>query len=347
MFKNEYKYDSWKRADHEAVRNRVGWYYYTHQLLEVSGEDAAAFLDKLYVNNIAKTKAGSAKYTTMLNEDGIIIDDVIVFRIEEQRFWISTLHVYKLMGWIEAHKGEHKITYQNITKSWDMIAVQGPRSRNLLNDMVESNINEQKFFTIRENRINGIEVKISRTGYTGELGYEIYFSPADRNKIQALLDEKGTAYAARKVTEFQVMVLTLGTEKGYVLMTDLDGANPLEIDPNSKIFWDKDFIGKEVLLKAKEEGIKRILLGFEVEDENAHIMCKNKGSCGEVVMKDGQSVGYVTKYTYGFTIEKCIGFILVDKEKVHIGDNVTINGFSAKVTERVWYDPENRKPLGK
>lgn len=172
MFKNEYKYDSWKRADHEAVRNNVGWYYYTHQLLEVSGEDAAVFLDRLYVNNIAGARIGSAKYTTMLNEDGIIIDDVIVFRMEEQKFWISTLYVYKLMEWIKAHKGDFRISCQNITKSWDMIAVQGPRSRELLNAMTETSLDGQRFFTIRSNKIGGMEVKISRTGYTGELGYE-------------------------------------------------------------------------------------------------------------------------------------------------------------------------------
>jgi aminomethyltransferase len=85
--------DDIMRKQHEAVRNAVGWYDWTHKLLEIAGKDATAFLDTIFPNPIAKTKVGSARYTTMLNEDGIIIDDVIVFRLEENKYWISTLYI--------------------------------------------------------------------------------------------------------------------------------------------------------------------------------------------------------------------------------------------------------------
>lgn len=127
--KNVYKYDEMKRKEHMAVRETVGWYFWTHQLLEVSGSDGAAFLDKIYANPIGNLKAGRERYTTMLNEEGEIIDDVVVFRWEENKFWISTLFLNKLVKWFDAQKGTMDVKYEDITPRYDMYAVQGPKSR--------------------------------------------------------------------------------------------------------------------------------------------------------------------------------------------------------------------------
>lgn len=95
MLKNVYKYDEMKRSEHMAVRSSVGWYYWTHQLLEVTGSDAAAFLDKMCANPIANLAVGRERYTTMLNEQGQIVDDVVVIRLQEETFWVSTLFIKK------------------------------------------------------------------------------------------------------------------------------------------------------------------------------------------------------------------------------------------------------------
>jgi aminomethyltransferase len=337
MFQHVYKHDAMKREQHGAVRNAAGWYYFTHHVLEVAGEDASAFLDRIFVNPIASLKTGSARYTTMLNEDGIIIDDVVIFRLEENKYWVSTLYAYKTIKWFDAHKGESRITYENITEKTDMFAVQGPKSKDLLNSFLAENIDGQKFFTIRDNRIGDIPVKISRAGFSGEkVGYEIYFAPGHRKLVEEKLAMHGEAVGAKQITDFQVMVWTLPTEKGFYTMPDLRGANPLEVGFERAINWDKDFIGKEALAKIKEEGPRRQLLGFTVDAEEVHISPRNLSGPGLPLTMGGEEVGVATKFTYGYTAEKNIGYALVEVGKAKIGDTVDINGYEAVLTDKVF-----------
>ena len=335
------------RKQHEAVRNAVGWYDWTHKLLEITGEDATAFLDTIFPNPIAKTKVGRARYTTMLNEDGIIIDDVIVFRLEENKYWISTLYMKELIAWLDANKGASKVEYKDITGITEMYAVQGPKSKDLLNAFLAEKVDDLKFFTIRDNKIDSVPVKIARSGYTGELGYEIYFAPENIELVESKLSECGKAFGAMEVTEFQVMAWTLPSEKGFNLMSDLGGTNPFEVGFDGAIDWSKDFIGKAALEDIKAQGPKRHLLGFITDDDLAHIEAKNRGSAGAAVMVNNKEVGRVTKFVYSYTLEKSIGFALVDRAKAKAGDRATINGFGATLTERVWYDAESKRPLGK
>jgi aminomethyltransferase len=305
--------------------------------LEVTGKDATVFLDKIHANPIANIKIGSARYTTILNEDGIIIDDVVVFRLEENKYWISTLYVYKLLKWFDLHKGEYEVEYQNITGSWEMYSVQGPNSKDLLNSFLAENIDEQKFFTIRDNKIGDLPVKISRAGFAGEkFGYEIYVAAAQKNIVAETLAAHATDFGAKQVTELQVMAWTLPTEKGFLHMVDLRDANPFEVGLDRGIGWDKDFIGKEALEKIKAEGPKRQLLGFTVEEEDVYIHCRNLSGPGDPVLYDGKEIGRVTKFTYGFTIDKNIGYALIDASKAEIGDTVLLNGFEAVLTDKVF-----------
>lgn len=343
MFRNIYQRDAMKRADHEAVRNSVGWYYYTHQLVEVTGKDAAAFLDYIYPKNIGTLANGRARYTPMLNEKGIIRDDVVVFRMEENKFWISTLYAKRGLVWLDQHKGDYEVEYKDITKQYDMYSVQGPKSKELINAMVKDSIDDQKFFEIRDNQIDDIPVKVNRGGFTGEKwGYEIYVAPEHRKALEAKLEEAGKAYDARKVTEFQIMVLTLPTEKGYFLMCDLEQSTPLEIPGFDKgINWDKEFVGKEALLKQKEEGPQHTLMGFILQDPDTIINSRDKtGEGAEVILPDGEHIGYVTKVTYGFTVEKTIGFMWLETGKAKVGDTVIVNDiepYEAVLTDIVFF----------
>ena len=138
--------DTDTRAQHEAVRNGVGWYDWTHKLLKVTGSKATAFLDRIFPNPIAKTKVDGARYTTMLNEDGIIIDDVIIFRLEEEKYWISTLYMKELIAWLDTHRCENKVEYKDITNDTVMYAVQGPKSKDLVNTFLSEKVDGMKFF---------------------------------------------------------------------------------------------------------------------------------------------------------------------------------------------------------
>jgi aminomethyltransferase len=328
------------RNEHEAIRNSVGFYDFTHQLLEVKGVDAQSFLDKMFVNSIGKSKVGEAKYTTMLNENGIIIDDVIVFRIEEEIFWVSTLYIAELIKWFDEHKEGAKVEYKDITNITKMYAVQGPKSKAVLNDFLKDDVDDLKFFTIKDNMIDSIPVKIARCGFTGELGYEIYCNPNDANLVESKLLASGEQYDITSI-KTDVIVTSLPREKGFVLMSDLAGTNPLEVDLDWTIDWSKDFVGKSALEKVKAEGAKRKLIGFTVDDDAAVI------EAGTVVKVNGQEVGKVTTYTYGYTVEKNIGYALIEKAKAKVGDNATIGEVAATLTERVFYDVEGNRVKGK
>jgi aminomethyltransferase len=324
--------DANAKAQHEAVRKTVGWYYFTHQLLEVSGEDAGALLDKMYVAAISKAKVGGAKYTTMLNKDGIILDDVVVFHMEENTYWISTLHISRPIKWLDANKGMGKVAYKSITSAWDMYAVQGPKAKDLVNAILDNTVDEMKYFTIKDTKIGNLRVKVARSGFTGEqFGYEIYVAPESKGIVEGKLAEKGRAFGAVEVTEVDVMAYTLATEKGFVLLTDICDANPFEVGMDKSIDWSKDFTGKEALEKVKTEGAKRQLIGFTVDDINAKIYGGPKGA---PIVKDGEIIGKATKFTHGFTVGKNIGYALIAKGKAKPGDKVTMNYVEAVLTER-------------
>ncbi len=327
------------RLDHETVRNAVGYYDFTHKLLEVTGADAGSFLDKMFVASIGKAKVGQAKYTTMLNECGDIIDDVIVFRVEDRKYWVSTLYIHELISWFDVHRESEQVSYKEITGMTTMYAVQGPNSRKVLNRMLAHDISDQKYFTIVNNQIDHIPVKIARSGYTGELGYEIYCSPADAAAVEEKLETCGREYGIRKITT-DVIVTSLPREKGFVLMSDLEGCNPLEVGFGWAVDWNKDFVGKAALERARSRGVTRSLLGFVVEDKAAEV------PVGADVTVNGRPVGTVTMYTYGYTVEKNIGFALVDHTRVQAGDTVQAGSVSVTLTERMFYDLDNHRMHG-
>ena len=330
--KNVFKYDEMKRREHMAVRNSVGWYYWTHQLLEVAGPDAAAFLDKIYANPIANLKIGRERYTTMLNEQAEIIDDVVIFRLEDQKFWVSTLFLNKLVRWLEAHKGSADVSWRNVTPEYDMYAVQGPKALEVVNTIVEEPVNDLKFFSFAVNSVDGIPVIINRAGFTGEkFGYEIYIAPDQQTMLEEKLKAAVAPFGGEQVTEFQIMAWTLPTEAGFYYMRDLMHTNPLEVGLDKNIGWEKDFIGKEALLKIKENGIKHVMVGYTMEDADVRIQGKDVGGPGTPVMLGDEEIGRVSKYNYSYVLDKVIGYLYVEAGRVAEGDAVMIRGAEAKI----------------
>lgn len=335
------KNDVLRRKEHEAVRKGVGYYDFTHQVLDVKGRDAATFLDKVFVNDIKNMKEGHALYTTMLNEDGKIIDDVIVFRLEENKFLISTLYIDKMIKWFDKFKDGCDLDYKDITSKLTMFAIQGPKSKDLVNKIVDKDISSMKFFTIDENTVGDLDIMVARAGFTGELGYELYVESDKKEKLEEKIKKAGEEFGLVNITT-DVIIGSLPGEKGYVLMSDLEGTNPLEVGYGFTVHWDSDFIGKDALLKAKGY-IKRDLFGFELEGE-AEV------EAGDPVFCDGKEIGKVTKFTYGYTIEKFIGYCLIEKDFVVEGKVVEIKTKSgnakAKLCDRVFYDKENERVRG-
>lgn len=309
--------------EHRAVRETAGWYYFTHHIIEVTGPDASKLLDYLYTNDIAGLAAGRARYTMMLGNDGIAQDDCIVFRLEDQKFWISTLHRPRTLAALASYAGDLDVDYRSRTEELDMYAVQGPRSLELTNAVVATPVDSLKFFQIADNKVGDIDVKVARAGYTGEKwGFEIYCKVEDREAVEAALASAAPEFDALQVTQLDVMAYTLATEAGLVLIPDIDRSTPFECGMGRYIKWDKDFIGKEVVEAQKDAPFKLRLWGITVDQKDARL---HGGPFGAPVSKDGKVIGRVSKYTFGFTVDKGVGFILVDEGSVTAGDKVILN----------------------
>ena len=334
MYKNIYKYDDMKRSEHMAVRTSAGWYLWTHQLVEVTGPDAAAFLDRLFTKKISSLKIGRERYTTMLDEKGEIIDDVVIFRRGEEVFWVSTLFATYLLRWMNAQKEGYDMEFRQITSQYHMYAVQGPRSQEMLNLLLAEPVSSLKFFSFADNAVDGIPVIINRAGFTGEkLGYELYCAADQADVMEQKLAEAAKAVGGREVTEFQVMAWTLPTEAGFYYMRDLRHTNPFEVGLEKGIDWEKDFIGKEALAKVKESGPARRMVGFTLEESDFLIESRHLGGPGAAVKVDGEEIGRVAKLVYSYVKETNVGYIMAKAGSVKPGDHVDIHGYDAVICE--------------
>jgi aminomethyltransferase len=328
-----------KRTHHLSVRNTVGWYCFTHQLTEISGPDALATLEHLYTSDIASLKIGKNKYALMLNEKGGIIDDVIIIRQDKDKFWISNLNLFLVYGTLsKVVASGAKIQFAPITSQYVMYAVQGPKSRELLNSMTENPVDNLKFFTMEDNVIDGMPVKINRAGFTGEaFGYEIYINPAQEEALLQKLRSCGEAVGAVEVTELQMMCWTLPCEKGFLLMRDLLDLTPMDADMERFLNWNKDFIGKEALLPLRDKTPDWEIVGFTLDEDDAFIPSRHYGGSGAPVFVNGDNIGQVAKFVYSFVLEKNIGLLLIERGRVQKGEHVTIRyirDYDAIVTER-------------
>lgn len=308
---------------HEAIRSAAGWYYFTHHLVEVTGPDAAKLLDRVYVSNIGKLAPTRGRYTMMLTEEGIPQDDCVVFCLEENKYWVSTLHCPRTLKELENHKDGLDVSFRKITKEVDMYAVQGPKAADIVKSLVAEDVSGLKRFQIVDNRIGDVAVKMAKAGYTGENGYEIYCEVKDGAAIEAALEKAAPAFGGKKIDEFDVMAYTLATEAGVYLITDLDEATPFETGIDWTIDWSKeDFLGKAAAEKAKDLPKAQELVGITVDKEFTKV---HGGPYGGCVSKNGKEIGRVTKFTYGFTAGKWVGFALVKAGSVQPGDHVTVD----------------------
>ena len=297
---------------------------------------------QLWYENYAKpsVRASTAAYyknyidqhTTMLDDNAQIIDDVVVMRMEEQRYWVSTLFRADMFVWFEAHKGEWDVHWEDVTKKWEMYAVQGPKALEMVNALVETPVDGQKFFQILPNRIDGIDVLINRAGFTGEkLGFEIYYPKDKAPEQEKKLRELAPEFGGREVTEFQVMAWTLPCEAGFYYMRDLRHTNPYEVGLTAGFDWDKDFIGKEALAAIRDNGAEREVVGFTVAEKDIHIKGRNMGNEGEKVFLDGEEIGRVMKITYSYVLDTNNGTIICKKGLLHPGDKILLHGHEAVI----------------
>ena len=328
-----FKEDDVARAEAKAVRTNAGWYRWTHDLVEVTGADAEAFLDWMLVNTVAGLEVGRGKYTTMLDEDGGIIDDLVAFHKTDGLWWLSTLYGPHAVKWFDAHKGSYDVAYKDITQVWDMYAVQGPNAAKVMNELLADTVDGLKRFQMLETKVGDIEVVVDRGGFTGELGYEVYCAREDSAVVAEAIAAAARKFDAPRLQTLEVYVRSLPMEKGMALRQDYKGLTPFEANLGWSVHMDKDFFGKEALEAAQAEGPKRMFVGLEIERESYEDIAQN-----EIIRKRGVPVGICRQMMYGYTVDKNIGFGIVDARKVPLGTRVTIgpNDSPAVVVEPKW-----------
>ena len=319
-----FREDKVARADAEAVRKNVGWYCWTHDLVEVRGADAHQLLDYICVNNISET-VGVSKYTTMLNDEGKILDDTIVTCMAENTYWVSTLYGPKFQPLLEQYKKDLDVEWEDLTNVIGMYAVQGPNSAAMLDSVLETPIGDMKRFRMAENKIGDLPVKLHRSGFTGENGFEVYVKREELPQLHDILEKASEKFDGRELKTLEVYVRSLPMEKGLALKQDMAGLTPGEAGLGWSVHMDKDFHGKEALENYEEE-YKLIGIVLDEGRESYEDICQN-----EVLCHKGVQCGIVRQMIYGYTVEKNIGFAIVDKKFTEPGTVLTAGPNFAKV----------------
>ena len=324
-------------AEHQRVRTNVGVFDVTHMgEFYVSGAGSLEFLQKMTVNDVSKLALHQAQYSAMCKPDGGIVDDLIVYRFADKYMLVvNAANLEKDFNWLKSHCPSH-VKLENVSDHIALLAIQGPNAQDVLQQLTPVNLANIKFYWFEEGEVDGVHMTISRTGYTGEVGYELYFDEKYADKIWNAIMKAGEKYhiglaglGARD---------TLRLEMKYCLYgNDIDETtHPLEAGLGWITKLNKgDFNGREVMQKAKEKGLTRLLVGLDIEG-------KVPARHGYEVMKDGEKVGIITSGTFSPTLQKAIAVAYVDTKYTEIGTSLTVNArgrsLSAKVIPTPFYN---------
>lgn len=327
------------KAEHEAVRTKAGLFDVSHMgEVLVTGKDGLAYLQKMMTNDVSKLKVGQAQYTAMCYENGGTVDDLLIYKKSDEEFLlvVNASNCEKDVNWMKEHVfGE--VTIEDQSDSYALIALQGPKAEAVLQTLTEEPLNEIKFFRFKEDvQIADQSVLVSRTGYTGEDGFELYASP---ESIVVLWDailkagkDEGVVPAglgARDTLRFEAGLPLYGQELS-------EHISPLEAGLGFvvKLNKEEDFLGKAALQKQKNEGIPRKLVGLEMID-------KGIPRTGYKVLLNDEEIGEVTTGTQSPTLNKNIGFALITTEHAAIDTEVMVQvrkrTLKAKIVKTPFY----------
>ncbi|MDN4074723.1 glycine cleavage system aminomethyltransferase GcvT [Fictibacillus terranigra] len=308
--------------EHEAVRTKAGLFDVSHMgEFEVKGEGAGGFLQYMLTNDISKLKDGGAQYTVMCYENGGTVDDLLVYKHNDQHYLlvVNASNIEKDFNWLQSHLTEG-VELTNISDSTSQLALQGPAAEKILQKLTDTDLSSIGFFKFKNDvDLQGMKALVSRTGYTGEDGFEIYCRPEAAVKLWDVILEAGEeegvlpcGLGARDTLRFEAKLALYGQE----LSKDI---TPIEAGIGFAVKTDKeaDFIGKEVLKQQKEEGAPRKLVGIEMID-------KGIPRSFYEVFKDGDLIGEVTTGTQSPTLKKNLGLALIKSEFTELGTEVEV-----------------------
>ncbi len=335
----------------------------------IEGIDAIALLDKLVTRNIKICKVGQVMYTPWCDENGKVIDDGTIQRLSENKFRITSAEPN--LDWILHIATNLNVSIKDDSETTAALALQGPNSREILNSISEVSLNELKFFWMIDTNINGTPVSISRTGYTGDLGYEIWIKAENALSVWDLLLEKGKSYG---ITPTGLHALDIARIEAGLILLDVDyissrhaiiesrKSSPFELGLDWAVKMKKtDFIGKDALKKELDIGIKWNFVGIEIEWSELENHYRSVGLAPGLPSKawrtstplyyNKNQVGYATSGTWSPILKRYIALSHIKSEYSQSGTElefeIKIEHFKkttkAHVVKTPFFNPERKR----
>lgn len=322
--------------EHRTVREQVGMFDVSHMgEFEVNGPEAAAFLDYLVTNQPSALEVGQALYTPMCYPDGGTVDDLLVYRLEPETFMlvVNAGNLDKDWEWITKSPGADNISLENKSESTGLIALQGPSAEDVLTPLTNARLEALKSYHVVRAHVAGVEALVSRTGYTGEDGFEIYLPSNQTQVVWDALVSRGVrpiGLGARDTLRLEARLPLYEHE----LTADI---TPLEAGLGIFVKWDKaDFLGREALARQKQQGVRRRLAGLQVEGGIAR-------SGYPVLSATGTTVGLITSGTKSPTLGTAIALALVSPELAKVGTPLQVQVRARTIPAQVVKTPFYRR----
>ncbi|MBQ8695227.1 MAG: glycine cleavage system aminomethyltransferase GcvT [Bacteroidaceae bacterium] len=326
--------------EHNAVRQACGIFDVSHMgEVLVTGPESEKFVNYIFTNDIAGAPDGKIFYGMMCHPTGGVVDDLLVYRMGAQRFFlvINASNIDKDVAWIMEHAKDFDVVVENQSEKYGEVAVQGPKTEEIVERILGIHCSDLAFYTCKEVEIAGETIIISRTGYTGEDGFEIYASHAFTNEVWDKLvgsgEVKPCGLGCRDTLRFEVGLPLYGDEL-------TDEITPLEAGLGMFAKLDKDFIGRDALAAQKAEGLKRKIVGIELKD-------KAIPRHGYEVEADGKVIGVVTTGYNSISTGKSVCMAMLDIDYAKLDTEVAVRirkkVFPGVVTKKRFYDKNYKK----
>ena len=327
--------------EHNAVRQACGIFDVSHMgEVLVTGPESEKFVNYIFTNDITDAPDGKIYYGMMLHPTGGVVDDLLVYKMADKRFFlvINAGNIDKDIAWIMEHAKKFDVTVEHQSDIYGEVAVQGPDTEAIVEEVLGIACADMVFYTCKEVEYKGETIIISRTGYTGEDGFELYGSHAFTNEVWDKLLASGKVkpcgLGCRDTLRFEVGLPLYGDEL-------TDEITPLEAGLGIFVKLDKEeFIGKEAIAAQKAEGLKRKIVGIELKD-------KAIPRHGYDVEADGKVIGQVTTGYNSISTGKSVCMALIDAEYAKLGTEVAVRirkkVFPGEVTKKRFYEKNYKK----
>ena len=310
--------------------------------VEITGPDAYKFIQLLTPRDLSKLSIGQCKYVLITNNEGGVLNDPVLLRLAENHFWLS-LADSDILFWAQGVAINSKLDVKIVEPDVSPLQLQGPNSGEIMVKLFEDSIRDLKYYWLREINLDGIPLVVSRTGWSSELGYELYLRDGSKgNELWEKIMLAGKNFNLQPGHTSSIRRIE-GGMLSYHADADIS-TNPFELGLDRLVSLDSDidFIGKDALKKIKEEGIKRKQVGLEI---NCSAL-KGPNTTFWTLFSDNKKVGKVTSAVYSPRIKKNIALAIVDIEfsKINTELNVQINEekFKCVVVEKPFFDPKKQ-----